>query len=193
MTENDQSNAQPDSKHMSAWRICGWVCVGVVVISVASCVALSAFQSVAVTDITVTALEPDAEPKDHNLPFIKQHDALPDYELHLILRRGGSLRLGAKPNSSAADGLTWHLYNPVSVNRISTIRLREQDKIISDAIAEIEFADRSVTQNGYKFDFATERSFSTGVEAFFELPIGKAIAAGFTIAILLLILSFFAV
>ncbi|MCC9602270.1 hypothetical protein LOC67_17080 [Stieleria sp. JC731] len=141
----------------------------------------------------MTALDPGTEPRDHNLPFIKQHDALPDYELHLLLQSGETIRLGAKPNVSAAEGLTWHLYNPVGIHRISTIRLQEQDKIISDPIVEIAFSDRSVTQGGYRFDFATERSFSTGVAAFFELPIGKAIAAGFTIAILLLILSFFAV
>ena len=191
MTDDQESAVSNDLNPVSAWRICGWVCVSVVVLSIASCVALSAFQSVAVTDITVTALDKDAEPRDHNLPFFKQHDALPDYELHLLLRRGGSLRLGAKPNSSAAEGLTWHLYNPVSVNRISTIRLREQDKIISDAIAEVEFADDPIAQNGYRFEFKTVRSFSSGLEAFFELPIGKAIAAGFMIAILLLLLSFF--
>lgn len=193
MNDNEHSQAMPDAKPTSVWRVCGWICVGVVILSVASCVALSAFQSVALTDITVTALEPESEPKDHGIPFIKQLDALPDYELRLMLKRGGTLRLGAKLNSSASEGLTWNLYHPVSVHRISTIRLQEQDKIISDALAEVEFADGSVTQNGYRFDFATERSFSTGLDAFFDLPIGKAIAAGFAIAILLLILSLFAI
>jgi hypothetical protein len=193
MPNSDEPISSTATKPISAWRLCGWVCVSVVILSVASCIVLSAFQSVALTDITVTAIDPLVEPKDHGIPLLKQVDALPDYELRLYLRRGGTLNLGAKPNSSAVNGLRWHLYEPVSVRGISTIRLQEQDKIISDSLAEVEYSDGPVIQNGYRFDFVTGRSYSTGLEAFFDLPIGKAIAAGFTIAILLLLLSFFSV
>ena len=193
VSPSDESNAATATKPTSAWRLCSWVCVSVVILSVASCIVLSIFQSVAITDITVTAIDPLAEPKDHGVPFLKQVEALPDYELRLRLRHGGTVNLGAKPNSSAAGGLTWHLYQPVSVRGVSTIRLQEQDKLISDALAEVEYSDAPITQNGYRFAFVTERSYATGLETFFDLPIGKAIAAGFTIAIFLLILSFFAV
>ncbi len=186
-----QFETETTNPKASPWHICGWICAIVIGLSVLSCLVLSAIQSVAFTEITITALDREAEPKDHQLPYVKQLDALPDYDLRLILRRGDSIQLGCKPNSSAADGLTWHLYTPVGVARVSTIRLEEQDKVISDTLAEVDSNGNSVTHNGYRFDFTTERSFLTGVESFFELPIGKAIATGFMIAVLILALRIY--
>lgn len=193
MTPHDDANAgsMVPATTTSPWRVIGWVCAGVIVTSVISCIVMAAVRSVGLTQITVTALDGESEPRDHKIPFVKQKESLPDYELKLVLSGGQTLRLGAKVNVSAVDGLTWHLPDPVSVAEIATVHLQEQDKIVSDAIAEVELTGDTVVDRGYRFDFATERSFSIGVESFFATPIGKSIAAGFFIAVLMMLASIF--
>ena len=146
---------------MSPWRLTGWRCAGVIAVSVVACVILASVRSTGVTKITVTALDEASEPRDHNLPFIKRKEALPDYELRLILTNGDKVRLGAKPDTSAVDGLAWHVNDPVSIADVASVRLQEQDKVISDAVAEVQILGDSTTENGYRFEFASERSIKT--------------------------------
>ncbi|MHC4400935.1 MAG: hypothetical protein ACYTG0_14760 [Planctomycetota bacterium] len=178
---------------MSPWRLTGWLCAGVIGVSVVACVIMAAIRSNGLVQITVTALDEASEPRDHNLPFIKKKEALPDYELILILSDGGKVRLGAKPDTSAIDGLTWHVNDPVSITDVASVRLQERDKLVSDAVAEVQVLDESVTENNCRFDFTSERSISVGVQSFFATPIGMAIAAGFCIAVFLMLVSVFRV
>lgn len=192
MQDTDSSTSEP-SEHpgISPWRLIGWVCAGVIAASVIACVVMAAMRSTGLTQITITALDQKFEPRDHLLPLVKQKEALPDYEITVLLTNGNNLRLGAKPDVSAVDGLTWHLAEPVSVDDVASIRLLEQDKVIADSIAEVQFLGNSVTEGNYRFDFTTERLASVGISSFFKTPIGKAIAAGFFIAVLLMLLSAF--
>lgn len=178
---------------MRAKRLSRWIGVGVVAVSVLTCVAMAAARSEGLVSVTVTALDPDNEPNDHNLPLVKQREAPPDYELMLLYTDGRTQSLGVKPNQSAADGLNWRLLEPVSTSRIMSVRLREKDVVVSDAIAEVQIEGLSVESNGYRFDFETARSFDVGAEAFFATPVGKAIALGFVIGIAAVIVSFFGI
>ena len=173
----------------SPWKLIGWICVGIVAASVIACIALAAVRSDGLSSVTVTALPGTKEPRDHGLPFVKQKEALPDYELTVVLSSGEKINLGAKPDTSAAAGLTWEVERAVSTTDIASIRLDEQDKLVSDAVTEAQFDGESVTQGGYRFDFTTQRSVAVGVQSFFGTPIGKAIAAAFFIAFLLIIFS----
>ena len=177
---------------LSPWRLTGWICVGVIVASVVACVLLAALRSNGLTAVKVTALDGFPEPRDHQLPFIKQKEALPDYELFLILHSGRQVHLGAKPDTSAARGLVWQISDPVSLADISAVRLREQDQLLSDALAEVHITGPTTTFAGYRFDFTSERSLSVGIQSFFATPIGLAIAAGFAISVVLLIVGSFA-
>jgi hypothetical protein len=137
-------------------------------------------------------LDPAKEPTDHNLPFVKRREALPDYELSLISDDGNVRYLGVKPDESAAAGLTWQLDAPVSISEIASVRLREKDAVMSDSLAEVQIRGDSVESKGYRFEFKTERSFAVGVRAFFSTPIGIAIVVAFGIATVVIILSNFA-
>lgn len=117
----------------------------VALVSLAACVVLAAHNSVGLSAVRVTALEETVEPKDHNLPLVKQKEALPDYEVVVVLRSGKSVKLGAKPDTSAADGLVWTLTEPIAVSDIISIRLEEQDTLVSDAVAEVQFSAEPVT------------------------------------------------
>jgi hypothetical protein len=181
------------SKQMNAWRITGRVCAVVVLVSVLACVWMAIARSRGLVAVTVTALDPAAEPSDHKIPFVKQREALPDYELSLIGDDGDSRYLGVKSDESAAAGLTWQLDDPVSVSQIAAVRLREKDKMVSDEVAEVHVSAPSVESNGYRFDFKTSRSIGVGVRAFFATPIGIAIMTAFGIAVLLIVLANFSV
>lgn len=117
-----------DSANISPWRIVGWACAGIIVVSVGACVVMAGIRSVGLTQVTVTALDADSEPRDHSIPFIKQKEALPDYEVVVVLATGGWIHLGARPDQSAVDGLTWRLTEPVSVKDVAGIRLQDQDR-----------------------------------------------------------------
>jgi hypothetical protein len=185
------SNRPSERRSPSVWRIVGWLCAGTIGVSVLACVGMAAVRSNGLTRITVTALNPKAEPQDANLPFVKRKEALPDYELILMLANGTSVNLGAKPDTSAAEGLTWQVADPVSVADVVSVKLQERDVVLSDAIAEVQIQGDSVTGNGYRFDFVTEHSVSVGVNSFFGTPIGKAIVAGFVLSVLLIVLAGF--
>ncbi|MBN2294022.1 MAG: hypothetical protein JXM70_16470 [Pirellulales bacterium] len=189
MTITDESQKTA----MCPWRLIGWLCAGLITASILACVVMAAIRSTGLTKITVTALDAASEPRDHALPLIKQKEALPDYELSLILTNGDKVSLGAKPDTSAVDGLAWHVNDPVSIVDVASVRLYEQDKVISDAVAEVQILGNSISENGYRFDFASERSMSVGVKSFFATPIGKAITTGFCIAIVLMLISVFRV
>ena len=171
----------------SAWQITSWLCAGTIAVSVLACLGMAVVRSLGITQITVTALDASSEPQDHNLPFVRRKEALPDYELTLMLSSGGQMPLGAKPDASAVGGLTWHVADPVSVTDVTSVRLQERDLVISDAIAEVQIHGDSVSANGYRFDFVTERSASVGIKSFFGTPIGKAIVVGFCLAVLLMV------
>ena len=174
------------------WRFIKLICLGVALLSVLACVAMAAVRSDGLTQVTVTALDAEAEPRDHNIPFIKQKDALPDYTITVNSTRRKQTYLGVKPNESAIAGLVWKLPDPISTHDVASICLKDNDTVVSDVIAEVQFNNESVTSGNYRFEFATERSFGVGVESFFRTPVGQAITFAFTIAVLLMIFSLFA-
>ena len=193
-TNADESNENesPDSKTYSPWRTTAWICCTVIVGSVVACLVVASIKSEGFIGVTVTATDKSVEPKDHNIPFIKRTDALPDYQLIVVTKRWSTVKLGAKPNTSAVEGLEWTLTDPISVADIVGIRLVDQDKVLSDALTEVEVSDSSITSKGFRFDFETQRSLKVGLESFFDTPIGKTITTAFSIAILIVILAFFA-
>ena len=190
-TQDSPSPKASRRKTNSPWRITGWLCAGVVAVSVLSCLVMAGVRSKGLVKITVTALDAASEPSDHILPFFKKKEALPDYELSLILGDNRKVALGAKPDTSAVNGLIWHVNDPVSITDVASVRLREQDKILSDSVAEVQVQGESTTQNGFRFDFVFQRSISVGVKSFFRTPIGKAISTGFCIAVIVMLLSLF--
>lgn len=193
MTSESPEPAPSDKSPISPWRLTAWICAAVIIGSVVACVALAAVRSEGLTQITVTALNADEEPRDHDVPLFKQKEALPDYQIIVSLQNGRRINLGAKPNTSAVEGLVWGLGDPVSVTDVASVRLQDQDKVVSDAITEVQITDPSVHAKNYRFDFQIERSYSVGVQSFFGTPIGQAITGAFFLAVLAVLGSAFAV
>src|SRR5262245_11705190 len=143
---------------MISKRLTRWLSLGIMAGSLISCAMIATTHSIGLVDVTMTALPGTVEPKDHDLPLIKQKDALPDYEIIAIMRNRTQNYLGCKPNRSAVGGLNWPLTEPISVADISSLRLRDKDELVSDTIAEVQLTGTSMTDNGYSFAIKTERS-----------------------------------
>ena len=100
-------------------------------------------------------------------------DALPDYELVLVLEETGlfgtelSVQAGEKRNQSAAAGLTWTT-PPICLADLASVKLRDRDQLVSDTIAEVAAGSLPATENGYRF--VGERGFDLGrgLESFFN-------------------------
>jgi len=195
MSDSEKSESHDDGRlgTMPPRRVIGWICIAVVVVSLVSCVVMAGMRSEGLVQVTVTALDEAAEPRDHNIPLFKKKEALPDYQLIVNLKNGELVRLAVMPDKSAVDGLTWDLSEPVCLHDIASVRLQEKDKLISDAVTEVQITSDSVTKDNYRFDFSSKRSASVGIRSFFGTPIGSAIVAGFAIAVVLLLLSLFCI
>lgn len=191
MADDVNSNQNDAPTRTSPWRLTGWLCFSVIATSVILTVALSAYRSTGLARIKVTALSVEAEPRDHRLPLFKQKEALPDYQVLVILREGGRLNLGTKPDRSAVKGLDWNLGSPVSLTDIASIRLQDDDKLVSDVIAEVQVEGEEVVDGNYRFEFHTQRSIAVGIQSFFRTAIGQAIAAAFFVAVLLILFDIF--
>lgn len=180
-----------DRTGISLWLLTGCLALAFVVGAILTSILMSFARSTGLSEIKVTALEESAEPRDHDLPFINQKEALPDYKITVNLSNGRRIQLGTKLDTSAVDGLVWPLNELVNIDDVASIKLVEEDKLVSDAIAEVKLQGDSTTEGAYRFDFVYERSFALGVKSFFASSIGVAITSAFSIALLLLILSVF--
>ena len=187
------SQEKPKNVHHQAVSVAFWVSASIIILSVLSCVFIAITRSEGLTQVIVTALDENREPRDHNIPFVFRKESLPDYEIIVLKHNGTKQHLGAMRDKSAISGLTWNLNDPICTKEIATVRLQDQDKIFSDALVEVQFNGNTVNEDNYSFQFVTERSFTVGVNAFFSTPIGNAIAAGFCIAVLVIIISAFAI
>lgn len=174
---------------MKAAQVIRWSCVAIIAVSLLSCVILAAMKSLGLVSVTVTAIDPEKEPVDHVLPLVKQKEALPDYEVVVVMTDGRSQKLGSKPDTSAAKGLEWRINDPICVADIATVRLQEHDVVLSDALAEVQVQEQPVTANGYRFEFVTQRALSVGISSFHSTPLGNAIIAAFFLAIVIVVVA----
>lgn len=173
-------------------RIASWMAITTISLSLLACLLIIVRRSTALLEVTVTAIEADQEPRDHGIPLLKRQEALPDYELQLVLQRGwGKVKLGTHVNSSAVDGLVWKLSDPVSLSDVSTLRLLDQDKVVSDTLAEVAVRGKTVTEGNYRFEFVTQRSLEAGIQSFTGTTLGQSIVLAFAIAVALLIGTLF--
>lgn len=90
-------------------------------------VTFLAYQSTGLTRIKITALSAEAEPQNHHFPLLKQKEALPDYQVFVVLQKSRRLNPGTKPEQSAVNGIDWKLPSPVSFYDIASITRQDDD------------------------------------------------------------------
>ena len=185
---------ETEKNTVSSSRIVRWGCGTIILVCVILFVVMVmvGIRSEGLRVIKVTALDENLEPRDHHLPLIKQKEALPDYEIIIQKREGIKTSLGTKDNTSAKEGLEWRLDTAISLRDIASIELLDRDKLISDLLVEVPVSTPSIVAGNYRFEFQTERSAETGLNSFFNTPLGRTLKWIFWIAcalgILLLVL-----
>ncbi len=151
---------------------------------------LSAVHSEGVDSVVVTFVGPGDEARDKAILGFGKEDVQPDYRLDVIHSQG-SHRCGTVLNRSAADGITFVVADDVPLGLVQELVLIEDDKLQDDTVARVQLAGKSASANGYRFDVATSRNFKVGLDWFFSTAVGRAISAGITIGIIVVIVAIF--
>lgn len=169
-------------------KICSVILIG----SVFLCILIAANNSRGLSEVHVICIDSKLEPNDAGIPFVLSKEQLPDYFISISCTHKWDVKLGTLLNQSAKDGLSWKLPDPIPLSLISGIRLKEEDKLLSDDIVEVPMNPKAqpVSMGNYRFTFQTEVSFWVGVEAFFQTPIGRIICTFFIIVCLILLLQY---
>ena len=189
MTQQDKSEVSAESSKSKP--LVRWIGLALALTSVGFGIAMIASRTEGLNRVTVTALDAEKEPRDHNIPLFKAKERLPDYRLIInTTERWHKITLGAKPNTSAVNGISWDLPDPISLSDIASVRLDDQDKLLADAVSEVQVTSDSASEGNYKFDFETSYSVTVGIRSFFKTQIGQMILFAFIGSLVALIASF---
>jgi hypothetical protein len=142
----------------------------------------------AITEVRMR-LKPGAEePGDHHLLGIGEKEKLPDYRLSIRTKDGWE-EVGTRLNTSAAGWLGFPLGSGLPARRALELQLIEDDKVENDILEQLPIRGTAFSGKQFDFTIATRQSFESGMEWFFDTPIGKAISLGITIAVAVFILA----
>jgi hypothetical protein len=173
---------------MSAWKLVKFVCLALAILLVAVFAAGSLMNADAITQVRVQLLPGKEEPGDHHLLGIGEEDRLPDYSIR-IRTMDHWQQIGTRLNTSAGHGISFPLAAPISLRQASELQLIEDDKLENDVLEQLPISGTTFAGERFEFEISTERSSKAGMEWFFDTPVGKAISAGITIAVIVLILA----
>lgn len=164
---------------------------GSLLLAALACIfAIASFVNSSVITSVLVTFEGEEEPRDVTLRRASE-ERLPDYRVDLVAR-GDRHALGVQPNTSAADGITFHVARPVPRRALQEIVLIEDDPLSNDVLARVQGQADELAANGYRFTLSVGRSLDGGLIWFFDTPIGKAILWGIGVAVLIVVLSLLA-
>jgi hypothetical protein len=152
-------------------------------------VVLSAMHAKSVTAIDIKVKDPATEYRDKSLLGLGKDNVLPDYKLKLRTTDGGWTGLGVKPNQTAAQWLSFPVRDNVPLRSALEIELYDSDKFNSDLLDRVQIGGTDISSQKYQYHLHTEYRFETGLLWFFNTALGKAIAGGITIAIIIVIVA----
>lgn len=113
---------------------------------------------------------------------------LPDYRVKLKLSgKFLAVDLGTKLDTSATNWLEYPVSDVVPVRRLQEVIVIEEDKLASDILERVQGSGPEMEGANFKYRLATARSFEVGLNWFFSTTLGKAIAIGIVIGLVLLI------
>jgi hypothetical protein len=149
----------------------------------------AALNRTALTAVVVQLRPGVEEPGDHHLLGVGAKDKLPDYELSFRTRQDGWQTLGEHRNTSAKDGLEFRLSEPYPLRKVEELRLVEDDHLENDVLEQLAVTGNNLVGKAFDLKIQTTESWAAGAQWFWDSPIGKAILAGISIAVVILILA----
>jgi hypothetical protein len=173
---------------MSAWRIARYAAGAVLIVLFVTFAMGCLLNATAITEVRMR-LKPGAEePGDHHLLGIGDQDKLPDYRLSIRTKDGWE-QVGTRMNTSAAGWMSFPIVNGLPARRALELQLVEDDKLENDVLEQLPMIGTAFSGKRFDFTIATKQSIESGMEWFFDTPVGKAISLGITIAVVVLILA----
>ncbi len=130
--------------------------------------------------------------RDRTLIGVDDNLALPDYQLKIKISGHGWENLGTKRNTPATAWLEYRVKQTIPLPSAIELQIIEDDIIQFDVLEQTQIPGEKFSGEQFEYEFVTERSFATGARWLLETPIGKAIAAGIAIAVLLACIGAFA-
>ena len=149
---------------------------------------LSWSNSLVVTAVAIRVKDGVKEHTDHTVLGFGAEHHLPDYRVKLhVSRRFLAIDLGTKLNTSATNWLTYPVNDVVPIRRLQEVIIIEDDKVENDVLDRIQGSDLEMTGKDFQCRLTTARSFDAGMSWFFDTPVGKAVAVGIVLGVILLI------
>ena len=169
-------------------RTLSLVLIVLVLVLAFALVAGAVLNSERLDTVTVRFQGPGEEVRDARLPGADPEDALPDYRLDIV-HTEGRFRAGTWPNQSAAEGLVFTVAEDIPLRQVQELVLVEDDRLKDDPLVRVQHTDQTMSAKGYTFTTSASRSMAVGLGWFFATAVGKAILAGITLAVVILIVS----
>ena len=152
---------------------------------------LSWGNSLVVKSVAIRIKDGVKEHTDHKVFGFGAEHHLPDYRVKLhVSRRFLTIDLGTKLNASATNWLAYPVNDIVPIRRLQEVIIIEDDKVENDLLDRIQGSDPEMAGKDFQCRLTTERSFDAGLNWFFATPVGKAVAAGIVVGVVLLICGF---
>ena len=168
--------ATPDNqpvRRMTPSQVISRVLAALILVVVVVSIALSFFNSQAISSITVTALHEGKEPRDATLMGVGKEQSLPDYRLEVIDRNDAAFDLGTIPNQSAVAGLTWKCKETIPRHIAVAVRLIDADPLEPDIVEKVAITEPTMASDNYRYQVHYTRSFRVGTIYFlFSTPVG---------------------
>ncbi|MDF3129972.1 hypothetical protein P0Y35_12260 [Kiritimatiellaeota bacterium B1221] len=113
----------------------------------------------------------------------------PDYLLEIRVKNEWK-SLGSKSNTfSAPAAITFSPQKRFPVRSIEEVRLMDQDSVENDFLLSMGYQKGTYRVGDYAFTLETGPSLMAGITYFWQTAIGKALLAGITLCVVILILS----
>ena len=170
-------------KRIKSWS--GWVLLGLLLVSI----VLSIVNAEAIHRVSVQVIDAKTEVRDPAIPGLDKKTRLPDYRIELMRGSDWRVKLATHVDRTAEEPLEWILQEPVPLRQVTSIRLVEDDKLANDVIEEVQIEGESFSSEKYRYTVGIERSFRSGLDYFFETPIGMTILIAIGLAIFVLIVG----
>ena len=151
-------------------------------------IVASALNAEALTEVRIKLQPNQKEHLDKSLTLNKK-EWLPDYQVRIRVKKDWH-EIGTQLNASAKDWLVYPLNNPVPFRKAEEIQIRDKDLAESDVLDIVQVDNTALSSKNFVYELQAERRFETGMEWFFDTPVGKAASTGIAIAVLIILLAY---
>ncbi len=147
------------------------------------------YGSESLASVTFQFVGKGREHQDKYILGINSAEKAPDYILEVRVEDKWEV-IGSKNNTfSGPKAITFSPQKRYPVRLIEEIRLMDMDTVENDFLLTAMFEKGTFQVGDYEFDITTRPSLMGGMSYFWHTSIGKALLAGITLCVIILILS----